>query len=77
MSTAELNVRRSNFAVTVSDDKILVMGGYDGHGVTSKTEVYDDTSNQWTLYQSMKRPRSALASLTLDDFDLNFAEFIR
>ena len=77
VSTAELNVRRSNFAVTVSDDKILVMGGYDGHGVTSKTEVYDDTSNQWTLYQSMKRPRSALASLTLDDFDLNFAEFIR
>ena len=40
--TNKLLTRRSNFAVTVTDDKILIMGGYDGHGVTNVCEMFID-----------------------------------
>ena len=32
--------------------------------------------SRWLGYEPMGRPRSGLTALTLDDFDLNFDEFI-
>jgi len=72
----KLNVRRSNFAVTLTDDKIFVMGGYDGKGVTGKTEMYDDKDKEWKVSKSMKIARSALETLTLDHYTLNYKDFV-
>ena len=68
--------RRSNFAVTVTDGKIFVMGGYDGRGVTGKTEMYDDKDKEWKVSKSMKFARSALETLTLDHYTLNYKDFV-
>merc|ERR1711862_26579 len=71
-----LNVRRSNFSVSVIEDKILVMGGYNGHGVTNRCEMFDEKTNIWSLTNPMEFKRSALESMTLDHFTLNYKEFV-
>ena len=68
---------RSNFAVTTVDDKILVMGGYQGTGVTDLTEMFDEASNEWTSYIPLKEQRSALASVTLDHYAINYNELVK
>ena len=73
---SQLLVRRSNFAVTVTDDKILVAGGYDGHGVTNKTEMYDDKTKVWKRTKPMSLERSALEMVTLDNYLLNYKDFV-
>ena len=75
LQAKQLMVRRSNFAVTLTDDKIFVMGGYDGKGVTAKTEMYDDKDKEWKASKSMKFARSGLESLTLDHYTLNYEDF--
>lgn len=72
----QLMQRRSNFAVTLTDDKIFIMGGYDGRGVTGKTEMYDDKDKEWKVSKSMKFARSALETLTLDHYTLNYKDFV-
>ena len=72
----QLMQRRCNFAVTLTDDKIFIMGGYDGRDVTSKTEMYDDKAKEWKVSKSMISPRSSHESLTLDDYTLNYKDFV-
>lgn len=76
MNDAQLKTRRSNFTVSVIDGMILVMGGYDGFGVTNRVESFDEESNQWISRDSMKKARSALTSVTLKHYSLNFFDFI-
>ena len=52
------------------------MGGYDGKGVTGKTEMYDDKDKEWKVSKSMKNVRSALETLTLDDYTLDYKDFV-
>ena len=58
---------RSNFSVTVVEDRILVMGGYVGpeEGVTSKVEAYSGDTRVWTPCPAMRQARSALTSVTV------------
>ena len=69
----KLQIRRSNFAVTVIDDKILIMGGYDGHGVTNACEMYID--GQWVMKNPMKIKRSALDAVNLGHYKINYNDF--
>ena len=62
-----MNMTRSNFSATVVDDKIMVMGGYEGVGVVSETEAYCGRTNSWTKYPSMNWRKSALEAVTLRD----------
>ena len=56
---------RSNFGICCIDDKILVMGGYDGQGVTDRVESYDTKIRLWTQEASLKEKKSALVAVTL------------
>ena len=73
----QLLQERSYFAVTLTDDKIFIMGGYDGRGVTGKTEMYDDKDKEWKVSKPMKFARSALETLTLDHYTLNYKDFVQ
>ena len=70
---------RTNFAVTTVDDKILVMGGFQGFvtGYTNLTEMFDEASNEWTSYIPLKGQRSALATVTLDYYAINYNELVK
>ena len=72
----QLNSIRSNFAVTVTDDKILIMGGYCDRGVTNTTEMYDDKDKEWKVSKPMKFARSSFQALTLTDYTLNYKDFV-
>ena len=72
----QLNIRRFNFAVTVTDDKILIMGGYCDRGVTNTTEMYDDKEKEWKVSKPMKFARSCFQALTLTDYTLNYKDFV-
>ena len=65
-SAADMITPRSNFSVTVIEDRILVMGGYVGQeGVTNKAETYSGDRGVWTPCPGMRHPKSALASVTV------------
>ena len=73
-----MELPHSNCAVATVDDKILVMGGYQGStGVTDLTEMFDEASNEWTSYIPLKGQRSALATVTLDYYAINFNELVK
>jgi hypothetical protein len=77
----QLMQERSNFAVTLTDDKIFIMGGWTGRGITgdlrtAKTEMYDDKDKEWKASKSMKSARSCLQALTLDHYTLNYKDFV-
>ena len=74
----QLMVRRCNFAVTLTDDKIIIMGGNESYVIeaTSKTEMYDDKDKQWTVSESMKFVRNGHEALTLDHYSLNYKDFV-
>ena len=38
---------RSNFGIEVIDDKLMVVGGYNGQRTSADVEAYDDTTNEW------------------------------
>ena len=61
LQAKELITRRRDFAVTLTDDKIFVMGGLlDGNKVTAKTEMYDDKDKEWKVSKSMNFARDRL-----------------
>ena len=58
---------RSNFSVTVVEDRILVMGGYVGpeEGVTSKVEAYSGDTRVWTPCPCMRQRKEGHVSVTV------------
>ena len=66
-----------DFAVTTVDDKILVMGGYHGRGVTNMTEIFNEATNEWASYTPLKEPRGAFASVTLNHYAINYFNLIK
>ncbi|KAF8399938.1 hypothetical protein HHK36_015809 [Tetracentron sinense] len=55
---ANMNVARYDFACAEVDGMVYAVGGYgtDGESLSS-AEVYDPDNNQWTLIESLRRPR--------------------
>ena len=68
---SKMNTRRSNFAVTIMDDQIMVMGGFQGIDGTQETEVYNDKSDQWMKTKPMHYRMDGLAAVTMDCYLLS------
>jgi N-acetylneuraminic acid mutarotase len=55
---AKMNVARYDFACAEVDGLVYAVGGFGSDGDSlSSTEVYDPTTNQWTLVRGLRRPR--------------------
>ena len=54
------------------DDKILVMGGFQGNGDIETTEIFDDHTKEWRFGPSLNFPRSDLAAVTLDYYGIDY-----
>lgn len=52
---------RSNFGIEVIENKLFVVGGYNGATVTSKVEYYNAATDEWTEACDMETSRSALS----------------
>ena len=60
-SVPDMRTPRSNFAATVVEGKILVIGGFDEfERPTGKCEVFCPASNTWTDLPDMKVKRAAM-----------------
>ena len=73
----QLTVGRSFFAVTLLDNKILISGGATGRFatvVTKKCETYDNL--EWKETGPLLTARSGHAAVTLDDYTLNYKDFL-
>ena len=70
----ELNVARSWFAATVTEEKNLVIGGFLNTGrKTEKCEVFDEQS--WAETKPLITARTLHTAVNLDHYSLNFKEF--
>lgn len=55
---ARMNIARYDFACAEVGGMVYVVGGYGSDGENlSSAEVYDPDKNEWTLIESMRRPR--------------------
>ncbi|XP_005740780.2 kelch-like protein 10, partial [Pundamilia nyererei] len=52
---------RSNFGIEVIDDRLFVVGGFNGFTTTSNVEYYDTLTNEWYEACDMEIFRSALS----------------
>jgi sugar lactone lactonase YvrE len=66
---ASMTVARSNHtAAVLSDGRVIVAGGYTSSGLpTSSIEVYDPTSNKWSVSSGMVQARAGHTMTTLND----------
>lgn len=46
---SDLNVPRSGVGVVVCDEKLYVIGGFDGRNFLKTIEMYDDQTHRWRL----------------------------
>lgn len=51
---------RSNIGIAVIDDRLFVVGGYQGFTTTSEVECFDVETNEWSTICDMEISRSAL-----------------
>ncbi|KAF9603018.1 hypothetical protein IFM89_033645 [Coptis chinensis] len=55
---ATMNVARYDFACAEVNGMVYAVGGYGSNGESlSSAEVYDPENNEWTLIESLRRPR--------------------
>lgn len=47
-----MSKRRSNFGVFIYNDKIHVIGGFDGKKNTKSVEYYDEQKNIWMRHKA-------------------------
>ena len=64
-----MNVKRSGAsAVSIpEEDKIMVMGGYDGASRVATVEFYDPVRNRWTMGPPMSQERSNFATCIIEN----------
>lgn len=51
----------SNFGIEVPDDRLFVVGGYNGIATICREECYDRITAQWYSVEDMRIQRSALS----------------
>merc|ERR1712121_499217 len=66
----QMQCRRSGAcAVSLKDEnKIMVLGGYNGTARVKTTEIYDPVTNTWTYGPSMLRERSNFTTCVLKNY---------
>ena len=74
-----MNLPRSNHALTVANGGLLVAGGYDGEGVTSRVERLNMNTLTWEETGELPSPRCALSavSVPVDLFNSNVLNSLR
>lgn len=50
---------RSNFGIAVIDDRVFVVGGYNGFSTMIKVECFDGETSMWSDVRSLKVACSA------------------
>ena len=65
---------RSNFGISVIDDRLFVAGGFNGFTTIQAVECYDSEADQWSDVQEMEISRSALSCCVVYGLD-NLAEY--
>ena len=63
MLSSNLNIKRSNFGITVFESQSA--GGFDGVGVTNTCEIFGLRSKSWGLGTKMNVKRSTLSLVTV------------
>lgn len=53
-----MKFRRSDASADVYNNKIYVVGGFNGVNIMNSGEFYSPKTNQWTMIASMNVPRS-------------------
>lgn len=53
--------------VAALDNRLYVIGGFDGHDYLKDVEYYDPRSNTWTAIQPLNRARSAACITVMKD----------
>ena len=67
-SIAPMNFARNELcAVALPDGRVLVAGGNDGSQVLSSCEIYDPSTNTWTMTGNMHEPRYRFPMIMLQD----------
>lgn len=67
-SVSDMQVRRSDASAVSFEGKIYVFGGFDGQTVHSTVEIFDPTTNTWTISSiPMTVPRSGLEAIVVKD----------
>lgn len=59
---APMSIARSAFSLTVLDNKIYAMGGFDGRNFLKIVEIYDTITNTWQLGTELTSERAGHAS---------------
>ena len=59
--------RAGHVAVTLPDGRVLVCGGWTGHGAATSAEIYDPAMGHWTLAGEMNDARESLMAVPLAD----------
>lgn len=57
-----MKIARSALSVTVLDNRLYAMGGYDGANFVASVEVYDPLTNRWEDGEPLTSGRSGHAS---------------
>ena len=65
-----MNRPRSNYSLLVTRGQLMVLGGYDGSGLTETTEILDETNMKWVFGSNMMDAKSATASCTVSFKDI-------
>ncbi|KAJ6818983.1 F-box/kelch-repeat protein-like [Iris pallida] len=64
---AEMNVTRFDFGCAEVNGVVYVVGGYGANGESlSSAEVYNPEKNEWTLIESLRRPRWGCFACSLE-----------
>ena len=59
-----MNHIRSDADATVADDKIYIVGGFDGNNCISTVEMYDPSQDRWFMLPSMSISRSGVSCIS-------------
>lgn len=65
---------RSNFGIAVIDDRLFVVGGFNGFTTTLDVECYDVEAGEWSDVHDMEISRSALSCCVVSGLP-NMAEY--
>lgn len=65
---------RSNFGIEIFEDRLFVVGGYNGISTTCKVEYYDADTQEWFQVCDMGIVRSALSCCLVSGIP-NMAEY--
>eukprot|EP00122_Pirum_gemmata_P002947 Pgem_evm1s2660 len=54
-------------AITLLDNRVMVIGGFDSFNTLNTAEIYNPTNNTWTSVSSMSTSRQNCSAITVTD----------